>query len=298
VEKACQEEMEAHRLNGTCKIVQLSPGKRAIGSRWFMKVKHNADGSLDRYNARLVAKGYSQHPGFDFKETFDLELCSVDISHAYLNGTLEEEIYMKQPEGFEVGGPDHVCKLVKSLYGLKQAGRVWNKTLHSALSSMGFNRVQSDHGLYIYLRDDVRLLMPVFVDDIMLACKDGAKIDSVVQELSQHFKLRDLGPTTQLLGIEIHRDRPNRRLSISQSQFISNLIQEHGLSDSKSTSTVTVSPSPQPQNDTDKKLHALRKYARDFRRRHTKDMQDLTGIRTMKITAWQLDALSSPDRRG
>ncbi len=207
--------MEAHRLNGTWEIVKLPPGRRAIGSRWFMKVKHNADGSLDRYKSRLVAKGYSQRPGFDFKETFaptvrysticivlalaaleDLELRSIDISHAYLNGTLEEEIYMQQPEGFEVGGPDHVCRLRKSLYGLKQAGRVWNKTLHSVLSSMGFKRVQSDHGLYIYLKDDVRILMPVFVDDITLACKDGAKIDSIVQELSNHFKLQDLGVDT------------------------------------------------------------------------------------------------------
>ena len=128
--KACEEEMQAHKLNGTWQIVKLPPGKRAIGSRWFMKVKYNADGSLDRYKARLVAKGYSQRPGFDFKETFaptvryttirtilaiaaleDLELRSVDISHAYLNGQLEEEIYMKQPEGFEVGGPEYVCKL-------------------------------------------------------------------------------------------------------------------------------------------------------------------------------------------
>jgi len=95
--------------------------------------------------------------------------------------------------------------------------------------------------------------MPVFVDDITLACSDGAKIDSVVQELSQHFKLRDLGPTTQLLGIQIHRDRPNRRLSISQSQFISNLLQEHGLSDSKPVSTplnpgTRLSTSMSPQN--------------------------------------------------
>src|SRR5882757_451652 len=209
---ACQEEMEAHSLNGTWEVVKLPPGKRAIGSRWFLKVKHNADGSLDHYKARLVAKGYSQCPGFDYKETFaptvrystirivlalaaleDLELRSVDISHAYLNGTLEEEIYMQQPEGFEVGGPDHVCRLRKSLYGLKQAGRVWNQTLYSVLSSMGFNRVESDHGLYIFLRDDVRILMPVFVDDITLACKDGAKIDSFIQELSQHFKLRESG---------------------------------------------------------------------------------------------------------
>jgi hypothetical protein len=119
---------------------------------------------------------------------------------------------------------------------------------------MGFKRIQSDHGLYIYLRDDLRILMPVFVDDITLACKDGAKIDSVVQELSQHFKLRDLGPTTQLLGLEIHRDCPNHCLSICQSQFITNLLQEHGLSDSKPVSTPLnpgshLSTSMCPQND-------------------------------------------------
>jgi hypothetical protein len=141
--KAYEEEIEAHRLNSTWEIVKLPPRKHAIGFRWFMKVKFNADGSLDCYKARMVAKGYSQCPGFDFKETFtstirystiwiilaiaaleDLELHSVDISHTYLNGNLEEEIYMKQPEGFEVGGLEFVYKLKKSLYGLKQAGRV------------------------------------------------------------------------------------------------------------------------------------------------------------------------------
>jgi hypothetical protein len=159
VHKACKEEIEAHRLNGTWEIVKLPPGKCAIGSRWFMKVKFNADGSLDHYKARMVAKGYSQCPGFDFKETFaptvrystiqiilaiaaleNLELHSVDISHAYLNGDLEKEIYMKQPKGFEVGGPEFVYKLKKSLYGLKQAGRVWNKKLYSVLLSMGFKQ--------------------------------------------------------------------------------------------------------------------------------------------------------------
>ena len=99
-----------------------------------------------------------------------------------------------------MGRPDHVCRLRKSLYGLKQAGRVWDRTFHSVLSSIGFNCVQLDHGL---IMDDVRIFMPVFVDDITLAGTDSAKIDSIVQKLSQHFKLQDLGPTTQLLGMEI-----------------------------------------------------------------------------------------------
>ena len=132
-------------------------------------------------------------------------------------------------------------------------------TLHSLLW-VSKNCVQSDHGLYIYLRDDVRLLMPVFVDDITLACKDGAKIDSIIQELSQHFKLRDLGPTTHILGLEIHRGRPNRQFSISQSQFISNLIQEHGLSNSQTVTTplnpgTRLSTSMCPQNDAAIPLH-------------------------------------------
>jgi hypothetical protein len=114
---------------------------------------------------------------------------------------------MQQPKGFEVGGPEYVCKLNKSLYGLKQAGRVWNWKLHSVLLSLGFERVQSDHGLYIFSKDGIHIFMPVFVDDITLAGKKGAKFDSIIQELSSHFKLCDLGPTTQLLGMEIHRDR-------------------------------------------------------------------------------------------
>ena len=162
-------------------------------------MKRNADGSLDRYKARFCAKGYSQCPGFDFKETFaptvrystiriilaiaaleDLEICSIDISNAFLNGILEEEIYMQQPEGFEVGSPGDVCKLDKSIYGLKQAGRVWNKTLHSVLVSMGFERIQSDYGVYIYLKDKTRIIMPVFVDDITLVGKDKEELKFVI----------------------------------------------------------------------------------------------------------------------
>ena len=102
---------------------------------------------------------------------------------------------------------------------------------------MGFERAQSDHGLYIFSKDDICIFVPVFVDDITLAGKKGAKFNSLIEELSFHFKLCDLGPTMQLLGLEIHRDCPNCTLSISQSQFITNLLQEHGLQDCKPVST-------------------------------------------------------------
>ena len=271
--EAAEDELRAHGENGTWEVVKLPPGKKAIGSRWFMKIKRLADGSIDRYRARLVAKGYSQRPGFDFLETFaptvrvsavriilaiaaleDLELRSVDISHAFLNGHLEEEIYMEQPEGFEVGGPEYVCKLKKSLYGLKQAGRVWNKKLHATLEKMGFHRINSDNSVYVFMRDDVRIFLPVFVDDITLACKSSSVLDATIKELASHFKLHDLGPTSYLLGIKIERDRPNHRIYLSQRQYIIDMLDRYGLSNSNPVSTpmdpgTKLSTSMAPQTD-------------------------------------------------
>ena len=274
-QEAAEDKLKAHAENGTWEIVKLPPGQKAIGSRWFMKIKRLADGSIDRYRARLVAKGYSQRPGFDYLETFaptvrvaairtilaiaaieDLELRSIDISHAFLNGELEEDIYMEQPEGFEVGGPGYVCKLKKSLYGLKQAGRVWNKKLHATLDKMGFIRISSDNSVYVFIRDDVRIILPVFVDDITLACKSSSVLDQTVKELATHFKLHDLGPTSYLLGIKVERDRPNRRIYLSQRQYIVDMLDKYGLSNANPVSTpmdpgskLSTSMAPQSEDD-------------------------------------------------
>ena len=246
--KAAQEEIDAHSTNGTWSPCPLPPGKKTIGSRWVFAQKFLSDGALERYKARLVAKGYSQRPGYDYLETFaptvrmasirvvlalsaleDLDLRSVDISHAYINGDLEEEIYMDQPEGFHFGNPGDVLRLRKSLYGLKQAGRVWNRTLHSTLGKLGFSRLQSDASLYLYRRGPVRIIMPIFIDDITIASTDAAESDRVVQELGNHFKLRDLGPTSFLLGIEITRDRSNRRIMLSQRQYVLDMLERFGM---------------------------------------------------------------------
>ena len=104
-----------------------------------------------------------------FLSTEDLYLRSIDISHAFINGKLEEEIYMCQPEGYHFGNPGDVLRLRKSLYGLKQAPRVWNQTLHKKLKDLGFKRCKSDPSLYIYARGDVRIIVPIFIDNITIS---------------------------------------------------------------------------------------------------------------------------------
>lgn len=263
--------------NGTWEIVDLPEGQKAIGSGWVFKVKHNQDGSIERFKARLVAKGYSQRPGLDYNESFaptfrpatlriimalaateDLELHSVDITSAFTNGDLDEEIYMKQPEGFHIGSANQVCRLRKSLYGLKQSARQWNKKLHSVLTGLDFKRIESDRSVYIYSNGEVRIIVPIYIDDITLASKSPSAIDKYVQLLSQHFKCRDLGPTRFLLGVAIERDRPTRTLKLHQHQFILDLLEKYGMSDCKPVQTPlppklvlshSMSPSTQEEKD-------------------------------------------------
>jgi hypothetical protein len=151
----------------------------------------------------------------------DMHIHSLDISNAYLNGVLEEEVYMQLLEGFEaIGRPGDVLLLKKATYGLKQAGRVWSKTLADTLAKMDFTQIKSDPSVYVFLRDTLRIIIPVFVDDMTLISKSSSAIQAFIKELSSHFKLRDLGPTTQLLGIKIDRDRPSRTISLSQKQYV------------------------------------------------------------------------------
>ena len=254
--KAALDEIQALVENGTFELVQLPPGRKAIGSRWVFKVKKNADGSIERHKGRVVAQGYSQRPGFDFTETFaptpkwaalrailalaaleNLHLESVDISSAFLNGELEEEVYMRQPPGFEEKGPNWVWRLLKSIYGLKQAGRCWHKKLNKAFEDMGFHRILCEHSIWIYRKEDVRIIIPVFIDDMTIASNSKEAIDNVKQQLRQHFKLRELGTTSWLLGVEIIRDRSKRTLSLNQRQYILTLLERFGFSDVNTVST-------------------------------------------------------------
>jgi hypothetical protein len=185
-EAAC-DEIQSLLDNGTWELAQLPPGRKAVGCRWVFLVKKKSDGSIDRYKARLVAKGFSQRPGFDFDETYastvkwatlrailafaaleDLEIESIDISSAFLNGDIDAEVYMQQPEGFPQGSPDQVLHLNKSIYGLRQSPRLWHSKLNSVLSQLGFIKIKSDASVWVFQGDKVQMIVPVFVDDMTL----------------------------------------------------------------------------------------------------------------------------------
>ena len=174
-EAAC-DEIQSLLDNGTWELTHLPPGRKAIGCRWVFVIKRKSDGSIDRYKARLVAKGFSQRPGYDFDETYastvkwatlrailalaaleDLEIESIDISSAFLNGDIDAEVYMQQPEGFPQGSPHQVLRLVKSIYGLRQSPRLWHSKLNSVLVKLGFNKIKSDASAWEFDRDGVHV---------------------------------------------------------------------------------------------------------------------------------------------
>jgi transposase InsO family protein len=251
-------EIEAHVQNGTWELAQLPPGKRAIGSQWVFKIKRLPDGSIDKYKGRIVAQGYSQIQGVHYNEVFastarmaamraviaiaateDLELESVDISTAFLNGEIDAEIYMKIPEGLEIDGEPRpgenprrwVVRLLKGLYGIKQGPRIWALRLHSVLTSIGFERTDCDYSVYVYRRGDVRVMVPIHVDDLLLASNSKSAIQRVKAELASHFKLHDQGPARSILGIKIDRDRASRSVSLSQPGYIESILDQFRMTD-------------------------------------------------------------------
>lgn len=174
--------------NNTWKLVLPPSDKNVIGCKWVFKVKRHSDGSTSRYKARVVANGFHQKPGFDYQETSspvakpttirtllslpvmnNWPLQQVDVNNAFLNGILEEEVYMSQPPGFIAPGTDHmVCKLVKSLCGLKQALRAWFEKFKSVLVALGFRGSRADNSLFIKNSGGFCLYVLVYVDDLVI----------------------------------------------------------------------------------------------------------------------------------
>ena len=188
--EAMQSEIESIDSNNVWELVDLPENRNALKCKWVFKQKTDSNGKIIKYKARLVAKGFSQKYSIDYTETFspvvhfssvrsllalaaqrDLHVCQLDVSTAFLNGELEEDVYMMQPEGFIAKNNEHkVCKLKKSIYGLKQSSKCWITTLNNFLIQMNFSQSESDPCVYVN-NDNELFIIAVYVDDIILISK-------------------------------------------------------------------------------------------------------------------------------
>lgn len=246
---AMNEEIKSMKDNAVWEIVPLPEGVKPVGCKWVYKTKRDPLGNVERYKARLVAKGFTQREGIDFKETFspvstkdslrlimalvahfDLELHQMDVKTAFLNGDVEETIYMVQPQGFDSNESENlVCKLRKSIYGLKQASRQWYRKFHEVVLSFGFEANAVDDCVYHKFCGSKFIFLILYVDDILLASSDVKLLRDTKAFLSQHFEMKDLGEASFVLGIQIHRDRSRGILGLSQKSYIDKVLQRFGM---------------------------------------------------------------------
>jgi len=214
-----QAEIKALEDNDTWTLMHLPPTKTPIGCKWVFKIKHNSDGSIERHKARLVAKGFTQCECLDYFETFSplaklttvrclLALAAINkwhlhqlnVNNAFLHGDLDEEVFMKPPPDFIVKRDNRVCRLNKSLYGLKQASRQWFSNFSSTLLLHGFTQSQSEYSLFTKSTGSFFMVLLVYVDDMVLASNDKQSIhEFIFFFLNTHFKLKDLGPDVKIL---------------------------------------------------------------------------------------------------
>lgn len=235
-----------------------------------------------RHKARLVAKGYSQKEGVDYQEIFapvvkhvsirfilsavthfDMELQQMDVKTAFLHGNLDEFIVMEQPEGFvDKRYPDRVCRLKRSLYGLKQIPRQWNKRFDDFVRSKGYTR--SEYDSCVYFQENKQgeyVYMLLYVDDILIASINKAEFQKLKSVLSKEFEMKDLGDAKKILGMEITRDRANRKLSVSQEDYLWKVLAKFDMDQCKEVAT-PLGAHFSLQAATDKELQSQEEYMR------------------------------------
>ena len=225
--QAMVDEYDSMIANGTWKLIDCPTNVKPIDCKWVYWIKYKANGEVDKYKEILVAKWFSQKEGIDYEETFSpttkwntikivinldaqygWKLHQLDVKSSFVNGDLKEYVYMTQPPCFEVEGQEQekkVCKLIKSLYGLKHEPRAWYAKMDEYLKHVGFHHSEFNDTLYYRMQGKKLVIVVLYVDDFIITGNFETHIKQVKQELQQWFKMTDLGPLWYYLRVEVSK---------------------------------------------------------------------------------------------
>ncbi|KAD4585342.1 hypothetical protein E3N88_22943 [Mikania micrantha] len=250
-EEACKEkkwqdamdcEIQSILKNDTWELVDAPQNQKTIGVKWIYKTKLNEKGQVDKYKARLVVKGYKQKYGIDYQEVFapvirletirlilsiaaqhNWHVHQMDVKSAFLNGHLQEDVYIEQPMGYiQKGQENKVCKLKRALYGLKQAPRAWYSRIDEYFQRKGFKKCTHEHTLFIKKLENHILIVCLYVDDLVISCSSIVSIQAFKEDMKKEFEMTDLGVLHYFLRIEVKQGR--NMISISQQKYAKDLL--------------------------------------------------------------------------
>eukprot|EP00253_Pinus_taeda_P027311 PITA_27311 len=239
-------ELEQIENNNTWELVPRFHDKNIIGTKWIFKNKLNENGEVIRNKARLVCKGYAQQE--------EIQSIPNGCKYAFLNGDLEEEVYIQQPKGFILGNDAKlVCKLRKSLYDLKQVPRAWYYRLNKYLHQQGFSKGSADSNLYTKIDIDKLLIIVVYVDDIVFGSNEESMSQNFSSVMQQEFEMSLLGELTYFLGIQVQQNKDG--IFLSQTKYLKQVLKKYGMEDSKPVCTPMVTGCTLNSNDESTVVH-------------------------------------------
>lgn len=253
---AMQEELQCFKENDAWELCNIPQDGRVVQCKWVLRKKYDSDNKV-RFRARLVAKGFSQIEGIDYTETFSpvvrhttlrllfalsvklgFVITHLDVTTAFLNGALDETIFMQLPEGFsEHAHEGQVLKLKKAIYGLKQSSRAWYRKVDECLLNIGYRKSKIEPCMYTKIRNNLRTIVTIFVDDFFIFSNDCNETEYLKNVLASHFKLKDLGDIRKCLGVNVSVNKSKKTITLSQSDYIDQVLQKFNMSQCKPIQT-------------------------------------------------------------
>ncbi|GJR14086.1 zinc finger, CCHC-type containing protein [Tanacetum coccineum] len=239
------DEMDSIMGNNNWVLADLPPSCKPLGCKWIFKRKLKVDGTIKKFKARLVIQGFKRKSGIDYFDTYalvtrircirpliamalihNLIIHHMDVKTAFLNGDLDEEVYMNQPQGFiMLGNENKVCKLIKYLYGLKQEHKQWHQKFDEVVLSNGYLLNQADKCVYSkFDKTGKGVIICLYVDDMLIFGTDQVQLDLTKEFLSSRFSMKDMGEADVILGIRINHK--SNRIAISQSHYIEKVVSQ------------------------------------------------------------------------